>query len=133
MYLRFVSPLRSCVRDVNLGIFQCACEYRDNNEYPDFLRTAIREELEWFNEHLPCPETQFFGVKSRKRLVSVGICWFKCDAHEMISHAFALRTFLGECGVGIATFGTHNPGQILYTDDFQIIAKPFAATPTKWG
>ena len=133
MYLRFISPLRSRMRGVDLGIFQCAIDCRENTIYPAYLRTAIREETDWFNEYLPAPKEGAFGIKSRKRMINVGICWFKCSADEMINHAFALKALLGECGVGIKIVGTKYPGQILYVDDFQIVAKPDATTPTKWG
>ena len=133
MYLRFVSPLRSCVRGVDLGIFSGAYECREDDLHPQFLRDAIQEELFWFNEHLPLPTTSAFEVKSRKRMVRVGICWFKSDAREMIRRAFSLRALLRECGMQVTTIGTAVPGQILYADEFQIVAKPAVTTPTQWG
>jgi hypothetical protein len=50
----------------------------------------------------------------------------------MVGHAFALAALIGECGVPIAKRVTHRPGQILYRDAWQIVAKPDAATPTTW-
>lgn len=133
MYLRFVSPLRSSVCGVNMGIFQSAFECRDEPLHPEFLREAIREEIDWFKKHLPSPDESVFQVKSRGHMHSLGICWFKSKASEMISRAFSLRALLGECGMQVTTIGTDNPGQILYADDFQIVAKPIATTPTQWG
>jgi hypothetical protein len=54
------------------------------------------------------------------------------DAREMIAHAFALQALLSECGVPVIKVATHRPGQILYRDAYQIVAKPEAATPTVW-
>jgi len=133
MYLRFITPLRSSVRGVNLGIFSGACECREYEEAPVWLKRAIQEELDFFNEKLPIPQESAFVVKSRKRLISVGICWFKSDAIEMIRRAFALRALLAEYGMFVTTIITDRPGQILYEDDFQIVAKPVASTPTHWG
>jgi len=133
MYLRFVSPLRSCVRGVNMGIFQSAFECRDEPLHPEFLRNAIRIEIDWFKKHLPSPDEKVFQVKSRGYMQSVGICWFKSEASEMISRAFSLRALLSECGMQVTTIGTAMPGQILYADDYQIVAKPATTTPTKWG
>lgn len=75
------------------------------------------------------PKRRAFVVKSKKRWRSVGICWFKDDARE-IAHAFTLAWRIRECGVPVTKVATHRPGQILYRDDFQIVAKPEAATPT---
>jgi len=50
----------------------------------------------------------------------------------MIRRAFGLRALLMECDILISELHTDHPGQILYKDDFQIVAKPAAATPTVW-
>lgn len=133
MYLRFVSPLRSGTRGVDLGIFQCAIECRDNDENPEFIRNAVRREINWFNDYLPAPCPGAFEVKSRKRFVAAGICWFKSDAQDMIRHAYTLRTLLAECGYLVTRLRTRKPGEILYADDYQVVAKPAASTPTRWG
>lgn len=133
MYLRFVSPLRCDVRGVDLGIFQCAIECRDNYENPEFIREAIRQEINWFNDYLPPPCSRAFEVKSRKRFIAVGICWFKSEARDMIRRAYALQTLLGECGYVVTRLWTKEPGQILYADDYQVVAKPAEVTPIHWG
>ncbi len=132
MYMRFVSPLRSDRRGVDLGIFQCAIECRDDMRQPEFLREAIRTEFDWFKKELPSPKKRMFQVKSKRAMLSVGICWFKSHASEMIERAFTLRALLDECGYRIVIRTTYEPGQILYTDDFQIVAKPGELTPTRW-
>ena len=63
---------------------------------------------------------------------SQGICWFRDNARDMIARAFGLRALLAECDILISELHTDQPGQILYKDAFQIIAKPAAATPTVW-
>ncbi len=130
MYVRFISSLRSSVRGVNEGIFRCAYECRDCDLTPNYLRREIQIEIEWFHQHLPVPEDTAFNYNSRKRIV---LCWFKSDAEEVISHAFTLRAWLIECGHSIKVVGTRQPGVICYSDAFQIVARPLAATPTSWG
>ena len=133
MYLRFVSPLRTDVRGVNLGIFQSARECSDDEDTPAFYRQAIQEEFDWFNENLPHPGQSSFEIRSRRRMISYGICWFRGDAREMIAHAFNLRALMAECGMIVTTIGSDNPGQILYADSYQIVARPRPTTPTAWG
>jgi hypothetical protein len=84
MYVRFVSPLKSAVKGVNLGIFQCAIKCRDNNEFPKYLRDAIRRDFEWFKKNLPSPDQSVFDVYEYGHYISRGICWFKPEAKEMI-------------------------------------------------
>lgn len=132
MYVRFHSPWAEVRRGVNYGLFGPAGDYAWDAEVSEALREAIRIELDWFADQLPVPRRRAFVVKSKKRWRSVGICWFVDDAREMIAHAFTLAWLLHECGVPVTKVATHRPGQILYRDDFQIVAKPEAATPTVW-
>lgn len=133
MYMRFVSPQRSRVRGVDLGIFHGAYYCRKDPECSPILREAIQREVDWFNDYLPVPRARVFEVKSRKRFIAVGICWFKCDAREMIRRAYTLQALLGECGYVVTRLRTERPGQILYADDYQVVAKPAEVTPTMWG
>jgi hypothetical protein len=103
-----------------------------NSRVGEALRVAIRLELDWFNANLPVPKRRHFLVKSRKQWHAEGICWFVDDAREMIARAFTLSWLLRECGVPMTKVATRRPGQILYRDDYQIVAKPDAATPTLW-
>ena len=137
MYLRFTSPdaLNLGLRGgklVHRGIFGPAYAVRRDKTYPRYLRNAIREELEWFEDKLPVPSRRHFQVRSKGWWYAQGICWFKSDAKEMISRAFGLRHLLAECDIFISEMHTDRPGQILYRDEHQIIAKPTAATPTVW-
>jgi sulfur carrier protein ThiS len=72
------------------------------------------------------------GWKWRRRVRADGICWFTDGAREAIARAFTLAALLRECGVPVTKVATHRPGQILYRDDYQIVAKPDEATPTVW-
>ena len=132
MYVRFHSPWAEVRRGVNYGLFGPAGEHAYHPDTPEVLRAAIGIELDWFNANLPVPRRRAFVVKSKKRWRAVGICWFVDDAREMIARAFVLRALLRECGVPVTMIATERPGQILYRDAFQIVAKPEPATPTVW-
>jgi len=131
MYVRFITPERLRA-GVSAGLFGAAYDCRDDEDLGEALRAAIRLELEWFGEYLPRPDERSFLVRSRKVWWPDGICWFRAEARAMIAHAFALRALLGECGVLVTKVSTCRPGQILYRDAWQIVAKPEAATPTVW-
>jgi hypothetical protein len=132
MYVRFVSPQPLDERRGNLGFFQPALDIVYDDDTPYDVYWPIRQELDWFNEHLPKPDSDSFTVRSRKVWRSDGLCWFHDYADEMIQRAFVLASLLRDCGVIITKLATNRPGQILYSDDYQIVAKPDADTPVTW-
>ncbi len=132
MYVRFVSPLYADGRFGNYGLFRGAAWMSDASDTPDVLRQAMEAELEWFRDHLPVPRHGAFMVRSKRRWYYDGICWFRDDAQEMIARAWVLASLLRDCGVNISKLATDRPGQILYRDAYQIVAKPEAQTPVEW-
>jgi len=137
VYLRFTSPDAICLglrngKVVHRGIFGPAYAVKRDKTYPLYLRKAINQELLWFEDKLPVPPRARFQVRSKTWWRSQGICWFRDNARDMIGRAFGLRALLAECDILISELHTDQPGQILYKDDYQIIAKPAAATPTVW-
>ncbi len=132
MYIRFLVPGRPVRAGVDCGLFRPAGAVAYDRRTPEPLARAIEHELDWFNAELPVPRRAAFLVKSRKRWRDEGICWFRDDAREMIARAYALAALLGECGLVVTKRATRRPGQILYRDDWQIVAKPDPATPTRW-
>jgi hypothetical protein len=132
MYVRFHSPWAEVRRGVHYGLFGPAYDCARDPGVPEVLRAALWHEIEWFEANLPVPAARAFWVKSRKTWHRVGICWFVDDAREMIARAFALRALLRDCGVPVTKIATDRPGQVLYRDAWQIVAKPEAATPTVW-
>ena len=132
MYVRFIVPSRGR-RGVDHGLFRHARSSTEDSRVHEALREAIRLELDWFNANLPVPRQRVFLVKSRGRWLADGICWFLDDAREMIAHAFTLASLLRECGLPSAKVATRSPGQILYRDAWQIVAKPEEGTPIAWS
>jgi hypothetical protein len=132
MYVRFHSPWAQVRCGVHHGLFGPAYGCARDAEVPASLREALWHEIDWFEEHLPAPRRRAFLVKSRKRWRADGICWFADSAREMIGHAFALAWLLRDCGVPVTKVATRRPGQVLYRDAWQIVAKPDPATPTRW-
>ena len=132
MYLRFIVPGRAIRTGVDCGLFHPAYDLMRDRRTPESLACAIRHLLEWFERELPVPARDIFLIKSRQRWLSEGICWFRDDAREPIAQAFGLAALLDECGVPVTRVVTRRPGQILYSDRWQIVAKPEWRTPTRW-
>jgi hypothetical protein len=132
MFVRFHTPWAQVRRGVHYGLFGPAYAATRSSRVPEVLRLAVRHELDWFEYHLPVPGRRAFCVKSRKVWRPDGICWFVDDAGEMIARAFALAALVRECGLPVSKVATRRPGQVLYRDAYQIVAKPDRATPTTW-
>ena len=129
MYLRFISPWPSDMRNVDYGIFYAVYHCRDEQLLPGYLLDELLTELSWFKNYLPSPDEHNFDYAGHR----IGICWFKDDAKVMIRRARNMAALMAEGDVWITEARTPDPGHILYRDDYQIVAKPSKSTPTRWG
>jgi hypothetical protein len=120
MYVRFI-VLTPHVRPAP-GLFRSDFDPDDDPTLPAWLAEAAREHYVWFNENLARPRR--FTVVSRRRHIYAGICWFHAFAREHIARARDLAALIAEAGRPTDMVSTRHPGQILYRDDIQIVAKP---------
>ena len=122
MYLRFTVPGTVTRARVAPGPFRAAYDVWCWGDRYDPVIDAIGYELDWFSLWLPVPRR--FGVTAKGREWYDGICWFRDRAREQVSHAHVLAALLAERGVPVERTWTRDPGQILYRDPFQVVAKP---------
>ena len=126
MYVRFTAPAPpgqwSVTRArVDPGFFRSGYDVW-SGDASDPVKIAIRQELDWFNDNLPVPSR--FAVKAKRVWHDDGVCWFRDDAAEALRHAFVLASLIEACGIRIDKTWTRDPGQILYRDKWQVVAKP---------
>lgn len=84
--------------------------------------------VEWFGEHLKKP-TRFTASKPpfyRKK--NKAISWFKDSAHEHLARIRELIAILEHHGISVRMLKSNRVGYIVYEDEFQIVAEPFADT-----
>ena len=123
MYVRFTVPGTVTRAHVAPGPFRLAHDLCWSGDYhKDPVRIALGRELDWFNECLPVPRR--FGVKAKGRYWCDGVCWFRDDAREMLAHMQALVSLIADCGIPVERNWTRDPGQLLYRDRWQVVAKP---------
>ncbi|WP_298471297.1 hypothetical protein [uncultured Erythrobacter sp.] len=127
MYLRFTVPKEhgGTVTRAKLapGPFRIASDlWWSGDQDCDPVLIALRRELNWFNDQLPVPKR--FDVKAKGRWWDDGICWFHDNAREAIGHMQVMVALIEDCGVPVARLWTRNPGQLLYRDRWQVVAKP---------
>ena len=127
MYLRFIAPVApggyTVTRShVAPGLFGPAYDLWWARDEMTPALIGIRRELDWFNANLPAPRR--LGVKAKGRWFRDGVCWFRDSARDMLGHAHTLAALIEECGVRIDRIRSESPGQILYRDDWQVVAMP---------
>lgn len=108
-----------------------AYELRESSHLgPDRAR-QLEELLSWFRENLIVPDKFNRSTsKGAHRRKTKGVAWFKDTSREHISRARELASLLEEHGHSIDIIKTDLVGYIVYEDDVQVIAEPFAETPT---
>ncbi|MCB2096306.1 MAG: hypothetical protein AB7F91_02680 [Parvularculaceae bacterium] len=130
-YVRFVSRRPIAHARADYGIFGPAYAASRDQRLPDWLRGAIREELDWYEANLDVP-ARFGVVTRRSRRPSAGVCWFRPEAQAQIAHAYRLRALLDIAGAPIAVVTTNAPGDIVWRDENQIVAIPRRDNPVRF-
>ena len=126
MFLRFVTHEVHEESHEELGVFQAAFRLRNNGALSEQEEAAFEEIREWFSGNLKRP-ARFTSAKPpfyRKR--QDGISWFKDSAQEHISKIREMAALLERHDVAVRMIKTDRPGYVVYEDDHQIVAEPFA-------
>jgi len=123
MFIRFVSgEIHECSH-VSAGLFQTAFELMADPRLPDDEYDLLRELMDWFNKYLKGPSE--YRLRSPWRLERA-ICWFKPTAHEHLTRAWEMAAILERNEVFIRMIKAQRAGYILYEDEAQVFAQPFA-------
>ena len=131
-FLRFVVPQLDCDSGVESGLFGAAYALQQNDKVTEADRSIVRDHLNWFDEHLPKPER--FNRTSSKgfyRRAPKGIAWFRDSAKEHIGRMHELKNFVETHGYPVTLVREDRIGYVVYEDEFQVIAEPFADTRTR--
>ena len=123
MFIRFVSGEVDEESHVSVGLFTAAFDLLHEPDLRDEEYYALRHLLDWFNLHLKGPV--YYRLKAAWRKPRA-ICWFKPTAHEHLSRAWEMAAILERNDVFIRTIKVQRPGYVLYEDEAQIFAEPFA-------
>ncbi len=126
LFLRFVTPFIDQDSQLESGVFQIAAKLRDGGTLNSHEEEHLHELREWFNRNLERP-TKFTNAKPpfyRKRQNAISL--FKASAREHISRMREMIAILENHGVHVRTIKTVRPGYVVYEDEFQVVAAPFA-------
>lgn len=103
-------------------------ELTKSNVLNQFEIDRYNNVTDWFNENLQVPTK--FSRSSSSRAENKAISWFKDSAEESISKMREVRDILEVHGIVVYMIRTSRPGYIVYEDEIQIVAEPFADTNT---
>lgn len=128
VFVRFVVLTRDVDSGRRQGVFPTAYRLRRSGELSAELHKELDSVLGWCNDHLKIPDR--FSRGNRKHANGMAIGWLKASAHECIAQLQRICRVLAEQGIATEMLSTARPGYIVYEDEYQVAAVPFADTPT---
>jgi hypothetical protein len=132
MFIRFVTRDRNPDFGFENGPFKLAYALRRSADVVEADRVALSDVLDWFDRHLERP-SRFNRTSSKGfyRRNTRGIAWFKDTASEHLARLHTLAAILERHGHPIDVVTENRIGYVVYEDDVQVVAEPFAETRTR--
>jgi len=125
-YVRFVVPKLCEDSQMELGLFRAIANLRRSGQLAAHEEEEDNRIGKWFDEHLEKP-TRFTASKPPYyRRQSKAISWFKDSAREHIAQMRSLVAILEQHGVRVRMISTERVGYVVYEDEYQVTAEPFA-------
>jgi len=131
VYVRFVVDAIDDDSQVRGGILQAAHAMRDEGEMLEPDREKLEALLSWFTSQLNTPD-RFNRTRSKGyyRRTPKGISWLKDTSKEHIDKMREVAEILTRYGRGVEMLKESRPGYVVYEDEIQIVAEPFADSTT---
>ena len=122
VYLRFVIDGVHANTGRRAGLFDAAYRLQEGATLSAGDQQELDTLLAWFADHLPAPDR--FGRARHPH----GISWIRADARAHVERLHALGGLMRRHGYQVEMLRTKRPGYIVYEDEAQAIAEPFADT-----
>ncbi|MEL7025643.1 MAG: hypothetical protein AAGO57_00235 [Pseudomonadota bacterium] len=129
MYLRFITPNPVDGMHSRQGFFDAAWDMVEDASADQFTVSQVKRVLQWYADNLNIPD-RFSRTKSAGwyRRDTRGLSWFKPTATDHIRHGFELKSLLDQNGYPIEIIKADRIGYVIYQDEYQVVAEPFADT-----
>lgn len=130
MFIRFVVDEKDEESLVPVGVFHALGRLENIGVLHEVESVLAKQHYQWFKDNLKTP-TKFTRSKSKApyRKKRKAISWFKDTASEHLRRLRDINAILEQHDVRVRMITTDRPGYIVYEDDFQVAAEPFADTP----
>jgi len=126
--IRFIIDRRDPNSGRRQGLFQAAKALRESGSMSADDEQLMERVRDWFNLHLERPER--LAVSPRPHAKSQAISWFRDTATRHIATMRVFAEILERYDIAVQMIRTDRPGYVLYEDEYQVVAYPFADTPT---
>jgi hypothetical protein len=127
-FVRFVVHTKDEHSGRRTGIFQAVAKLSNSTKLSGEEWWRLRHIRDWFNDNLEKPTRFSLSAKPNKKAQAIG--WFKESAVEHLTQIRAMILILESHGVVVERIRTQRPGYVVYEDEHQVAAYPFADTPT---
>lgn len=124
-FLRFVVAELDPDSGRRQGVLQAAFALRDRGELTSGEASTLADVGRWLDEHLPRP-ARLARKRNNSHRTPMALSWFKDTAHLHIAKVRVVAALLEARGVGVLAVVTERPGYVVYEDDYQVVAEPFA-------
>jgi hypothetical protein len=128
IHIRFVVSQLDPDSGRRQGLFQAAASLEDRGVLAAHEIDDDRGVVNWFRKNLEKPDR--FSISSRPHAKGQALSWFKAGSAAHIAKMRDLQRILEAHDVGVDVLRTERPGYIIYEDEHQVAAYPFADTPT---
>ena len=128
VYLRFVIAQLDPQSGRRQGLFHAAAALEAHGVLAPHEIDDYRAVWAWFRGNLEKPDR--FSLSSRPHAKGQALSWFKAGSAVHIARMRDLQRILENHDVGVEILRTERPGYIVYEDEHQVAAYPFADTPT---
>mgnify|MGYP003644288705 FL=1 len=118
MYVRFVLDRQDPDSGFCQGVFMAAGVLRDSGLLEPWEEAWLTRELDWCKMHLKVPACLKLPENRR------AICWFHPRAKRPMEKVRSIAALLADHGYLVRMIKSRDPGQIIYRDGWQVVAKP---------
>jgi len=125
--IRFVATERHEPYGHRSGVFQTAYRLCDQRRLTGSDHRELRTILDWFEQHLAKPSR--FARSGRAHATGAAIAWMRASAPDYLIRLRSLVALVETTGIVVEELRTIRPGYVVYQDEHQVIALPFADTP----
>lgn len=126
MFIRFVIASRDEDSGRRQGLFQAGDELRGSGRMTHEDEQRLEDLEGWFRENLTVPNR--FALSSKPHRKAQAISWFRDTATEQIARMRQFQALLESYGVVVHILREKRPGYVVYEDQHQVVAYPFAET-----
>lgn len=126
MFIRFVIASRDEDSGRRQGLFQAGEDLRASGRMTHSDELRLDELEQWFRDNLSVPNR--FALSSKPNRKAQAISWFRDTATEQIGRMRDYQALLESYGLVVQMLRERRPGYIVYEDQHQVVAYPFAET-----